>query len=167
MINATRCVRADVSGQVETKELQTDKFKWDKTTNQAIKTMILKHKKLFLIDSLGALLSAFLLGVVLVSFESTFGMPRKVLYFLSITACTFAIYSYMSYLLIKENWKPYLKIIAFANLLYCCLTIGLIFYLNQKLTTFGLIFFLSEVIVIITLVIIELKIAYDYIKNKI
>ena len=128
--------------------------------------MILNSKKIFLIDSFGALLSAFLLGVVLVRFESTFGMPRKVLYFLSITACIFAIYSFMIYLLIKENWKPYLKIIAFANLIYCCLTIGLTLYFNKEVTNLGLIYFLAEVSVVITLAIIELKSASKIIYNK-
>ena len=123
--------------------------------------MILEPRKLFLIDSLGALLSAFLLGVVLTNFESTFGMPQKVLYFLSINACLLAIYSFMCYLLIKKNWKFYLKIIAFTNLLYCFLTIGLMLYLYKELTNYGLIYFLSEVIVIITLAIIELKNCYQ------
>ncbi len=122
-----------------------------------INQMILNPKKLFLIDSLGALLSAFLLGAVLVRFESAFGMPRKALNLLSIIACIFSIYSFMSYLLIKENWKPYLKIIAYANLIYCCLTIGFTLYFNSELTNWGLIYFLSEVAVIITLAIIEFK----------
>ena len=131
-----------------------------------IDTMIVKQKKLFLIDSLGALLSTFLLGVALVRFESTFGMPRKVLYFLSITACIFSIYSFVSYLLTKENWKPYLRIIAYSNLLYCCLTLGLTLYFNRALTNLGLIYFLSEVAVIITLAIIELRSASKLIVNK-
>ena len=124
---------------------------------------MLNQKKLFLIDSLGALLSAFLLGVVLVRFESSFGMPRNVLYFLSITACTMSIYSFMNYLLIKKNRKYYLKIIAYINLLYCCLTLGLALYFNKELTTLGLIYFLSELTVIITLVIVELKSASKFI----
>jgi hypothetical protein len=126
---------------------------------------MVNQKKLFLIDSLGALLSAFLLGVILVRFESSFGMPRNVLYFLSITACTMSIYSFMNYLLIKKNRKYYLKIIACTNLFYCCLTLGLTLYFNKELTTLGLIYFLSELVVIITLVIVELKSASKFI-NK-
>lgn len=111
-------------------------------------------------DSLGALLSAFLLGVVLIRFESIFGVPRKVLYVLSITACVFAVYSFLSYILLKENWKPYLKMIAFANLLYCFLTIGLILYFHKVITNFGLIYFFAEVSVVVALVSIELKTAF-------
>lgn len=103
--------------------------------------MISKSTNLFLIDGLGALLSAFLLCVILVRFESTFGMPRNALYMLLIIACIFAIYSFMNYLLPKKNRKPYLKIIGYANLLYSCLTAGLTLYFISELTNLGLIFF--------------------------
>lgn len=128
--------------------------------------MILTQKKILLIDSLGALLSVFILGVVLVKFESTFGMPRKVLYFLSITAGILGTYSFICYLLIKENRKPYLKIIANANLIYCCITVGLTIYFNRVLTNWGFTYFLCEVAVIIMLAIFELKSASKLINNK-
>ena len=43
----------------------------------------LHPKKLFLIDGLGAMLSAFLLGIVLVELETIFGIPTSVLYWLA------------------------------------------------------------------------------------
>ena len=119
--------------------------------------MTINPKKLFLVDSLGAILSTFLLAVILVRFESAFGMPRNVLYFLSIIAFVFAINSFINYLLVKENWKPSLKTIAVANLLYCGITLGLTIYFNKELTSLGLIYFFSELAVIVTLAIIELK----------
>ena len=114
-------------------------------------------KTLFLIDSLGAFLSAFLLGVILTHFESTFGMPRSVLYFLAALACLFAIYSFWNYARFKENWRPYLHGIAIANLLYCGLTAALVIYFRQELTQWGLTYFLLEMVVIVCLVVIELK----------
>lgn len=123
--------------------------------------MKLAPKKLFLIDSLGALLSTILLGIVVVQFESSFGMPRKVLYYLSIIAFVFSIYSFTSYLLANKNWKLCLKIIGFANLLYCLLTVGLVFYFYQELTIPGLIYFFIEIAVILLLVSIELKTAFS------
>jgi hypothetical protein len=131
--------------------------KEDKSLVHYKNKMILNPGKLLLIDGAGALLSAFLLGVVLVKFENIFGMPLKALCFLSTIACIFAAYSFTSYLLIKKNRKPYLKIIAFANLMYCCLTLGLIFYYNNELTNWGLLCFLCELAVIMILVIIELR----------
>jgi len=119
----------------------------------------IKPKKLFLVDSLGGLVSALMLGLFLASFESIFGMPQKTLYFLSFIACIFAIYSFFCFLKLTEHWRLFMKIIALANLLYCCLTIGLIAYLYQKLTILGLIYFILEITIIITLAILELKTA--------
>lgn len=114
-------------------------------------------RKLFLIDSLGALLSAVMLGFVLVRFESFIGMPQKELYALSFIACIFFIYSLTCFLSKSGNWKPYMKLIAIANLIYCCLTIGLIFYLYQQLTALGLAYFVGELIIITILALFELK----------
>jgi hypothetical protein len=114
-------------------------------------------KLLFLLDSLGALLSAFLLGVVLPSFEPIFGMPRQVLYGLAALAGLFAIYSFWNYRWFKENWRPYLRGIAIVNLLYCGLTAALVIYFREELTKLGLLYFLLEMVVIIVLVMLEFK----------
>jgi len=123
--------------------------------------------KLFLIDSLGALISAFFLGVILVRFEETFGMPITVLYILSLVACVFTIYSICCCLLLVSNWRPYLKGITIANMIYCCFTIGLVFYFYQKLTFFGLIYFLVELVVLICVIIIEIIALSKFIDRKI
>ena len=122
-----------------------------------INQLALNPKKLFLIDGLGAILSAFSLGIVLVRFEHYVGMPQNVLYFLSIAACFFAVYSFFCYFRTPKNWQPFLKAIAIVNFIYCCLTISLVFYFRDQLTHLGLIYFLFEVFVIIGLVGIELK----------
>lgn len=119
--------------------------------------MVLNPKNLFLIDGLGALLSAFLLGSILVRFEHEFGMPRKVLYFLSVTAGIFATYSLISHVFLIKNHAAYLKLIAWANLIYCGLTIGLIVCFHKELTVLGWLYFPGEIVVIIALATIELR----------
>jgi len=57
----------------------------------------------------------------------------------------------------KENWRPYLKGIAIANVLYCCLTIGLVIYHRTTLTNWGVSYFLLEMVIIISIVITELR----------
>jgi len=99
----------------------------------------------------------FSLGVVLTRFEYIFGMPRPVLYILSLMACGIAVYSFCCYMFFNKNWRPFLKFIAIVNSLYCCVTFVLIFYLWEKLTTLGVGYFLLEIVVIVTLVTIELK----------
>lgn len=122
--------------------------------------MTIIPRKLFLLDGIGALLSAFLLGVILANFESTFGMSKKVLYFLAVLPCFFAIFSFTSYFRNVKNWRPYLKAIAIANLTYCCLTAFLVFYFYEQLTALGVAYFLLEIAVIVILVYIELKTAF-------
>ena len=119
----------------------------------------IKPKQLFLIDGLGAFVSAFLLGIILVNFESFFGMPREVLYPLAIIPCVFAVYSFFCFFRIPEKWRSFLKIIAIANLLYCCLTMSLVIYFYSELTVLGLLYFVLELAIILFLVFIELKMA--------
>ena len=127
--------------------------------NSLIKAFSIKPSKLFLVDCLGALLTGFLVGTVLIKHVDVFGMPVKPLTILSIIAYTYAIYSICCYFFLDKNWRPYLKFIAFANLLYCCLTITFIIYFFSSVTTLGLIYFSAELIVIVCLVIIELMTA--------
>lgn len=70
---------------------------------QLIGKIELEPKQLFLIDGLGAILSAILLGLVLVRFERIFGIPSSTLYFLAIIPIFFAIYDFLSYR--KDNIK--------------------------------------------------------------
>lgn len=115
--------------------------------------------KLFAIDSLGALVTSIMLGIVLARLETTFGMPPRVLHFLSILGGIFCIYSFSCFLLKIKNWKPYLKIIAMANLLYCALSAGLVINFYEKLTMVGVTYFAVEILIVIVLAIIELKTA--------
>ena len=121
--------------------------------------MTFNPRTLFIIDGFGALLSAFLLGVVLTRFESAFGMPRKVLYFLAFLPCIFAIYDFSCYLRIRGNWGRFLRAIAIANLIYCGISIGFVWHHYQKLTNLGLIYFLTELAIVLLLAGIELRTA--------
>ena len=116
-------------------------------------------RKMLLFDGIGAVFSAFMLGVVLVKFNSSFNMPVNELQFLALVACVFAVYSLGCYFFAKQNTKLYLTVIAVANLLYCCLTAWLVFTHGKELTTLGLLYFIGEILVILSLVIVELKVA--------
>lgn len=114
-------------------------------------------KELFLIDGIGALVSILFLGVVLVWLEDKIGMPKNVLYILASLPIFFAIYSFSCYFFLKNNWKPFLKGIAILNLLYCFLTIGLLFFLDHNLTFLGWTYFIIELIILGFLIAIEFK----------
>ncbi|MCV9932516.1 hypothetical protein OIU80_09495 [Flavobacterium sp. LS1R47] len=120
-----------------------------------------KPKNIFLLDSIGAFITAFLLGFVLAKFQDAFGMPQTILYFLSALALVFAIYSSCCYYYVTTKWRSYLYPIMIANVLYCCLTSGLLIYYFHKLTILGLIYFILEISIIICLVVIERKVQRD------
>lgn len=116
-------------------------------------------KLLFLIDGLGALLSALFLGIILVHFEDIFGMPQAVLYPLAGVACLFAVYSLCCYVLVRRRWAVFFWIIALANVLYACATLGLLVIQHDALTCWGWGYFVLELGIIGGLVGLEIKAA--------
>jgi hypothetical protein len=116
-----------------------------------------KSKRLFLIDGLGALTTAGLLFFLLAEFEYLFGMPKQILHGLSLMAILFSAYSFSCLIMVKQNWKFFLSLIAFANITYCLLTTGLMLYHYSQLTQLGLMYFVGEIAIIIMLVYFELK----------
>jgi len=117
------------------------------------------QRTLLLLDGFGAIISAILLGIVLVHFQPYFGMPVKTLYFLAALPCCFAIYDFVCYLRVSKNIGFYLELIAIVNLLYCCLSIGLAVYHAAELTSLGWSYIIIEVIVVVGLSLVELKAA--------
>lgn len=126
-----------------------------KSLQQLIEKARLNPKNLFLFDGLGALLSAFLLGIILVQFNDYFGMPKQALYFLAFLPCLFAIYDFVYYFRINNNWRFFLKGIAIINFLYCCISIIMLFFHFPELTILGLTYFIIELIIVIVLAVFE------------
>lgn len=117
----------------------------------------LKPKSLFLIDFIGALVSAIFLGLVLPRFQSYLGIPLSTLYILAVIPIFFFIYSLFGYFKISDKWKPYLKGIAIANTLYCCLTFCLLIYHKNEVTWLAIIYFITEIIIVLSLSFVEYK----------
>jgi len=116
-------------------------------------------KKLFLIDGLGALISAFLLGVVLVKFESLFGIPKPTLYILAAIPIFFALYDFFCYFRIKKNLPIFLKGIALMNILYCCLSLCFAFHHSTSITALGWAYIIIEIVIVVGIAIFELRVA--------
>lgn len=127
--------------------------------NNLINHLSEKPKTLFLIDSVGAFLTAFFLFAVMRSLNVYFGMPKIVLIYLSAIAGLFCIYSFSCFLFLKERWTLFINIIAVANFLYCVVTLGLLIKYYSFLTILGTTYFLTEIIIIALLGFVELKVA--------
>ena len=121
-----------------------------------ITQMVDNPKKLFLLDGIGAIVSAFFLGVVLVQWESLFGIPVPTLYFLAGIPILFALYDLYAYQKEPHQLAPFLTGIAIMNVGYCCLSLGLAFYHRAVVTAWGWGYIIAEVAIILVLVVIEL-----------
>lgn len=124
---------------------------------KGIQQLIKKPKNIFLIDGIGALLTALLLYFILRNFNAFFGLSKSVLEYLSLLALVFSFYSISCYFLVNNNWKSFLKIICIANILYCLLTMGILFYHYDNITILGIAYFLGEIAVITGLVFLEIR----------
>ncbi|ULQ51769.1 hypothetical protein [Flavihumibacter fluvii] len=122
-------------------------------------------KRIFLIDGIGALLTAFLLLAILRTFNEYFGMPLNALDFLSVIALIFSVYSFCCFFLIKNNWRLFLQVIIIANLLYCFLTAGLVIFYYPQLTILAVIYFLLEIVVVFCLVFFEINVLIENPRN--
>ena len=114
-------------------------------------------KNLFILDGFGALLSAFLLGVVLVQFESIFGIPRSTLYILAALPCLFVLYDVLGYR--SKNTSQYLQGIARLNIGYSMVSLAFAFYHAEVITLLGWGYLVSEIFIILSLARIEFAVA--------
>jgi hypothetical protein len=118
------------------------------------------HKKLFLIDGIGALVSVVLLAFVLPYFEDYIGMPRSVLQQLAVLPCFYAAYSLACAVFTPQNSGFWLRVIAFANLFYVCLTLFQLMLNRQSITTLGWLYFFGETVVIVGLAYVEYRMSW-------
>lgn len=115
-------------------------------------------RTMLVIDGAGGAFSAFFLGVVLTQYHSFIGIQRETLLTLAAIACAFAAYSLTSYAFGKEH-KRLLRIVAVANLAYCCLTLGVMYYFSETLRVVGAVYFFVEIAVISALAAVELRVS--------
>lgn len=131
--------------------------------NRILKKLIIyfseKQKTLFLIDSIGAFITAFILFVIVRPLNEYFGMPIKELTYLSVIAIVFCIYSATCFLFLKNSFTTFIKFIGIANIMYCALTIGLMIKYHPFLTIIGTSYFLVEIVIICGLSYVELTVS--------
>lgn len=126
-----------------------------------MKNLILKLSptKLFIIDAIGALVTAITHGIILVEFRSDIGFEKETFYFLATIAAIYCIYSTINAIFQSFNWRRNLRIIALANIAFCLLTLGLVFYNFNKITLFGKVYFFTESVIVFGLAYFELRYA--------
>jgi hypothetical protein len=115
-------------------------------------------KQLILIDILGASVTAALLFIVIKNFNHFFGVDLYKINALAIIALSICWFGIICWFAIRKFWKPLLYILATFNLLYCLITIWVL-YSSTNLTTYGILYFSSEIAIILTLAFFEIRTA--------
>lgn len=113
----------------------------------------------FLVDGLGALLTATFIYLLATYFIDWVGLPYEVLRILALLALGMAVYSFSCHFFLNGNKKKWLHLIILANLLYVLATAILIIIYYDRIKWPGLLYFLSEFVVVFVLVRWERKIA--------
>lgn len=116
----------------------------------------LKPRQIFLIDGMGAFLSAVLLCVVQY-YKELFGVPDAMFQLLIPFPVLFACYSFTCMLSKPGKQKILLTVIIICNVLYAAYSLLLVYLHADQLSTTGIIYFVLEILVILVLVSLELR----------
>lgn len=108
----------------------------------------LQPRFIFLVDLAGAVLSAFLLGIVLVHWQFYFGMPKESLHLLACIPLCFVLYDIVCFFFIRQNFKWALLGIAVLNFLYCLLSIYFLFLHASSLSILAWVYFVVEIFIV-------------------
>lgn len=117
-----------------------------------------RPRQLFFIDSMGAMLTALMLGLVLPKLDAFFFMPEKILGILAGIALGFALYSMCCHLFLKKSPRPFLLAILLANAAYCVLSFILLLNHYGELSTWDLLYFAGEILIVLVLVGLEFSV---------
>ncbi len=105
-------------------------------------------RRIFLIDAAGAMVSALLLGVVLVRWQSVVGIPHQALYLLAAMPCCFVLYDLLSCVIAGDQWRRYLRGIAVVNMGYCVFSLGMAAYHADQVLVLGWIYIVIEIFIV-------------------
>lgn len=119
--------------------------------------MNLNKRNIFLIDGIGALVSAMFTGLILPLFSQWIGLPAWALYCLAVFPLTYGIYSLSCFWLVKSISPIMLKAITLANLFYCLVS-GLVIFIFPEITIWGRLLLAGEILIILGVVAIELRV---------
>jgi len=107
-----------------------------------------RQRELFLVDGIGAIVSAISLGIILVEYEYIFGIPIPSLYLLAAIPCVFIVYDALCYFTLKSDYGIFLKIIAALNIAYCLFSAGIAIYHRYQLFSLGWLYISVEIAII-------------------
>jgi hypothetical protein len=117
----------------------------------------MKRRIVFLVDGIGAFLSASVLLILLIFFQKETGIPPALLKTLIVIAVIYFCFAMFCYFVIQEAAAKMLKVLIVLNLLYCAANPAIVFFFWNELTLIGKLYLLFESMVLLILVLFEKK----------
>lgn len=133
--------------------------------NSVIQKLAQQPKLVFLIDGVGACISAAVLLAVIQPFPAFWGIPSKVAYTLALPAILLALFSGGCYLFLKIRFWLFIRLVAIGNVAYCVAVLLLTVSYFSVLTMMGKAYTTVELVIIGGLAYIELKVAAKLANN--
>lgn len=120
----------------------------------------LDRRNVFLIDGIGAFASASFTGVILPLFSERTGLPDGILHGLALIAVLLGAWSLFCHWMQSSDAAKLLLITITANLLYCVLSV-LVLFLVDGVRTWGVYALVAEIGAILVVVGLELKVYFS------
>ncbi|TGL14586.1 hypothetical protein EHQ39_00410 [Leptospira levettii] len=111
---------------------------------------------IFFLDAIGASISLIVLLIVIIPFQSFFGMPIIVLYQLGVLALIMFTFSSLCFYWKPKHWKPFLLGVIFGNLTYCGVSMYFLIENWNVIQPLGAFYFIWEKFVILAIVAYEI-----------
>lgn len=133
--------------------------------NKILSDILKTPKKIFLFDSIGAMMSSFGMFMIWNFFQSHIGLPGDVLLTLAIVGVIYSLCSMGCYMLLPRPQRTFILAIAIANALYVVAILCLTYNYFHSLTTLGLAYVVIESALIMLIAIVEYNIAQRMLRN--
>ena len=115
----------------------------------------LSPRGLLAIDSVGALGTATVHGLILPRFGSAFGVPVQAFHALAITAALYCLYSATMAIVNPTRWPVAVRLIATANALFVSATLVLLVVFRAQVTALGVAYFMVEAVLVLAIAVFE------------
>ena len=115
------------------------------------------ERNIFLLDGLGAAMSALATGLILPLFTAWTQLPPTICSALAVPGVIFAVYSLSCYSFVKRILPWMLLAIILANLAYCLLAVSTVLILDG-VSVWGRAYFVGEAFIVVGVVMLEWKV---------
>lgn len=118
---------------------------------------------IFLLDGSGGIVTFCMYQFVLPQFETIFFLPHEIMQKFSIFGILYAIFSLSCWKFAGPKPFRFLGVIAFANLLFCGISLNILIQQFQQLSLIDVLYLVGEKFIILSLVYLELRL---FIRNR-